>query len=535
MNLILNGKTIEAKAGQTVLQAARQAGVEIPTLCYEEGVAPRTSCFLCAVKVEGQENLQPACALPATEGLAVETDSAEVVEARRMALELLFSDHAGGCVAPCAMACPAHLDAARFIAEFRAGRVREAIATVKRRLALPAVLGRVCEGFCEAPCIRKRIDEPIAIRCLHGHVAELDLASGNPYRPAVAPSSGKRVAIVGAGPAGLGAAWHLAQEGHACVLFDKGNRPGGLLRAIPDERLDKSVLDAEIDAILRLGATFHGEWELGRNSALDGLLGSFDAVLLAMGAAVGAPREKRRVDFDLLKGEGLEVTGRGVDADPRTHATRARGVFAAGEVAMGRANAVRCVAAGREAAAAIDQFLRGKEVAGEERPFYFWRRDTSDEEIRAQHGEIGKTPRAETTAGGFARGADAAAEAARCLQCDCARLDDCRLREYARLYGANPYRFHGERRALEPDASHAEIVYEPGKCILCGLCIQIAQDEGEALGLSFAGRGFPTRVVVPLGGDFSQGLAKAARRCAEACPTAALTLKPGAAGPQRAK
>ncbi|HUT25850.1 MAG TPA: ferredoxin, partial [Sumerlaeia bacterium] len=96
---------------------------------------------------------------------------------------------------------------------------------------------------------------------------------------------------------------------------------------------------------------------------------------------------------------------------------------------------------------------------------------------------------------------------------------------YGAEYGARPHRFGGERRALDPDASHPEIVYEPGKCILCGLCLAIAEEAGESRGLSFAGRGFATRVVAPLGGNLSEGLEKAARQCAEACPTAALSRK----------
>jgi ferredoxin len=118
-------------------------------------------------------------------------------------------------------------------------------------------------------------------------------------------------------------------------------------------------------------------------------------------------------------------------------------------------------------------------------------------------------------------------EADRCLRCGCAKRDTCRLRHYGALFGARPQRFQGARRELAPDATHAEIVYEPGKCILCGLCLRIAEAAGEAPGLAFVGRGFPTRVDVPFGDGFVSTLKKSARACAEACPTAALSLRLG--------
>ena len=121
--------------------------------------------------------------------------------------------------------------------------------------------------------------------------------------------------------------------------------------------------------------------------------------------------------------------------------------------------------------------------------------------------------------------ANAPREAARCLQCGCDSRHDCKLRLHATHYGANYNRFRGARRELNADLTHPEISYEPGKCILCGICIKIAEDAGEELGLCFVGRGFRTRLAVPLGGDLAHGLTKSAKACAAACPTGALALK----------
>ena len=120
---------------------------------------------------------------------------------------------------------------------------------------------------------------------------------------------------------------------------------------------------------------------------------------------------------------------------------------------------------------------------------------------------------------------EAAAEAARCLRCDCRGLDDCALRRYAIEYGASATRHACERRRFERDTTHPRVVYESGKCIDCGLCVAIASRAGEELGLTFVGRGFDVRVAVPFGEGIAEGLARVASECAAACPTGALTMR----------
>jgi NADPH-dependent 2,4-dienoyl-CoA reductase/sulfur reductase-like enzyme len=527
----MDGRKIEAAPGMTVLQAARAAGIEIPTLCYVDGIEPRTSCFLCVVKAESHEHLQPACVMPVAEDMVVWTRSPEVMAARRTALELLFSDHAGRCAAPCAMACPAHLDIPGFIRRLRAGRLRDAAAIVRQQLVFPAVLGRICPATCENPCFRKEVDEAVSIRLLHRHVADADLASGHPWLPALKPASGKKVAIAGAGPAGLAAAWYLAQEGHACDLLDAAERPGGLLWRIPDDLLDKSVLAAEIEVVLGIGARFEGGWRLGRDGSIEDLSRRYDAVLIAIGASVDAPSPGRRPDLDLAAAQGIRAGAKGIEAHRDTLATNLAGVFAAGEAVSGPATLVRTVAAARRAVAAIHQRLRGESVTGEPKPFYFASRGNGHEDhlkailvLNGLKEDAPKTRRAEAGPKGLGE-SGARHEAARCLQCGCLKEHTCRLRAFAAEHGINPYRFQGEGRSLEPDVSHAEVIYEPGKCILCGLCLWVAEAAGEERGLSFAGRGFPTRVVAPLGSSLPEGLRKAARQCAEVCPTAAFSVR----------
>jgi formate dehydrogenase major subunit len=116
-------------------------------------------------------------------------------------------------------------------------------------------------------------------------------------------------------------------------------------------------------------------------------------------------------------------------------------------------------------------------------------------------------------------------ESRRCLSCGCGKAIPCRLRAYATEYGVDPQRFVGQRRQFQRDLSHPEIIFEPGKCILCGACIKVAAEAGEDLGLTFVGRGFQTTVNPPFGRPMSEALKKSARRAAEVCPTGAIMLR----------
>jgi ferredoxin len=523
MKITIDGQPLEVEPGTTILAAARSLGIDIPTLCFLEGVEPQTSCFMCVVQIDGVESLQPSCAAPVAEGMVIHTDNDVVYKARRTAMELLLSDHSGCCVARCSMGCPADLDIPGFIAEMKAGNMRKSIAVVKDRLALPAVLGQICPEFCESPCGRKQIDESIAIRSLHRHVAEIDLDSDHPYLPKCKEPTGKKTAIVGAGPAGLTAAYYLLQEGIGCVLFDAAERPGGLLRHYPAEGLDQNTVDAEIAVIERLGAQFRMNWRLGADGNLDDLRKEFDAVLIAFGAWNEEPGDKRSVDLSLAESQGLKAGRRGIEIDPVTMETNLPGVFAAGEALTGKSFAVRAGDSGRTAAICIEQFLSSGRIVGAEKPFYFYSKPTPEETEKMYAGHE-KKGRVETVAAGMSA-ADAVSEAARCLMCGCDKQDTCKMRVYASRYGASGNRFKGERRLLDPDDTHPDLVFEPGKCILCGLCVRIAKDLQEERGLCFTGRGFATRVAPPHADDFSRSVAKNPQRYADSCPTGALKMK----------
>jgi NADPH-dependent glutamate synthase beta subunit-like oxidoreductase len=401
-----------------------------------------------------------------------------------------------------------------------AGRkLRDAIATVKRDIALPAVLGRICPAPCEKPCRRSAFDDSLSIRLLKRYVADVDLESAAPYLPSRKASQGKTVAIVGAGPAGLAAAYYLQQDGVTCTIFDDHEEPGGMLRyGVPADELSRDVLDKEIACVAKLGALFKCRTRIGDQITVEDLQNDFDAVFVATGQS----------SADDLRRLGLEATQKGIAVDTQTYQTKLAGVYAGGDAVHQRRLAVRAVADGKEAAFSISQYLSGREVTGAMRPFNSRMGKLMDGEAEKFVATVSDGPRIEPSqAGDGFTDEQARDEAARCLHCDCRKADNCKLRSYAQEYGARAIRYKGERRLFEQQLQHPDIVYEPGKCIDCGLCIKIAAESREELGLSFIGRGFDVRVAVPFDRSIADGLKLAAAKCVEACPTAALAFKNG--------
>lgn len=281
----IDGYEIEAQEGATILQIARENGIEIPTLCHDARVEAYGACGLCVVEVEGSPKLARACATKAADGMVIHTQGERAKQARKVALELLLSDHEGDCKAPCSLNCPAGTDCQGYVGLIANGQYREAVKLIKEKVPLPASIGRICPHPCEQACRRKLVEDPIAIAHLKSFAADLDLRSWEPYRPECAPDTHKKISIVGGGPAGLTAAYFLRTMGHSVTVYDAMPKMGGMLRyGIPQYRLPKEVLDQEIAAIAKLGVTMFNNAKVGDGLTLDGLQESSDAVLVAIGA-----------------------------------------------------------------------------------------------------------------------------------------------------------------------------------------------------------------------------------------------------------
>ena len=288
VKLEIDGQPLEADASQTILQVARQRGIgTIPTLCHDDQLEPFASCFLCVVQIRGARALVPACATRVTDGMAVETNTREVRESRKAALELLLSNHYADCLGPCQLSCPAGVDVQGYIALSAIGKYRDAIALIKETNPLPSVCGRVCTRPCEVTgCRRNLLGEAVGIDYIKRYVADLDLGSGDPFRPEVSPPNGTKVAVIGAGPGGLSCAYYLALKGYQVDVFESQPDAGGMLRyGIPEYRLPRDVLDLEIGQILRLGVTLKPNTALGRDFTITSLKrDGYQAIFLGIGA-----------------------------------------------------------------------------------------------------------------------------------------------------------------------------------------------------------------------------------------------------------
>ncbi|GMV96926.1 MAG: (2Fe-2S)-binding protein [Phycisphaerae bacterium] len=498
--LSIDNQAVEVPAGATILDAARKLGVDVPALCFYAGHPPNNSCMVCLVKTGGR--WVPSCATPAEEGMVVESETPEVRALRRTGLELLLSHHQGDCAAPCEHACPLHMNVPLMLRQVSEDDPLGAIATIRRDVALPSVLARVCGGMCEKACRRKEVDAPAAICLIQQCVADADLASSRPYLPPRRPAVGKRVAVLGAGPMGLTAAYHLLLAGYDCTLFDPHERPGGMLRyEIPPERLPRHILDREIALIERLGARFEMGARLQDEALRSRMNAGFSAILLADGP------------FETGVVERIQA-----GSVP---------VFVAGEIHRPHQQPARLMGDGKHAAECIDRHLRGDADAGAEAVFHFRAGRVPHEEIVALTVRAGSAPRVATPPSGSGLTFEQArTEALRCLHCDCGKRDGCVLRHYAAMLGAQPGRYRGQRRPIQRQAMTGGVIYEPGKCILCGICVRIATAAKEPLGLTFVGRGFDVRVAAPFDRAIEEGLTRTADECARACPTGALSSTP---------
>ena len=348
--LTIDDHEVSVPPGATVLDAAAELGIEIPTVCHLPGRDPWASCFVCLVKVDGRESLVPACATKAVDGMRVESSTDEVRSARRAALELLLSDHLGDCIGPCQRVHPLGVAIPRVIRHVAAGRVEQAAAVLRERADPAEILAADKSPRWERACRRGQIDSPVAIDLVLRYVAGWAIKTGTP----------------GPDPA-----------------------PG-----------------VQADAFTtRIGK---------------------------------------------LLPEDIPQFMQEADAGPRVEPTSPDGVLTA---------------------------------------------------------------------------AEAAAEARRCLHCDCRKLRSCRLRRCAEACGARAGAYRAGRRHFTQDRSHPRVLYEPGKCIACGLCVRITAEAHERLGLALAGRGFDVRPAVPFGRILSEGLTEVAEECVAACPTGALALR----------
>ena len=206
-----------------------------------------------------------------------------------------INSHKSG-TAPCKTACPAHIAVQGYLKKASQGKYQEALALIKKQNPFPAVCGRICNRRCEDACTRGTIDQAVAIDAVKKFIAEQDLKAETRYiPPVVIPASihmehfPEKIAIIGGGPAGMSAAFYLAEKGYRPTVFEKNEEPGGMLRyGIPSYKLEKDVIAAEIDVMREMGVEIKTGVEVGKDVTLKELREQgYKAFYIAIGCSAG--------------------------------------------------------------------------------------------------------------------------------------------------------------------------------------------------------------------------------------------------------
>jgi NADPH-dependent glutamate synthase beta subunit-like oxidoreductase/ferredoxin len=516
ISLKIDNREVEVQKDEVLMDVIRSKGIDVPSMCYLKGAERFTSCMVCVVKDRKSGKIIPSCSMKAEQGMDIISMDEEIREARRTALELLLSEHVGDCEAPCTVTCPAHMDIPlmnRLLAE---GKFGEALRVVKKDIALPSVLGRICPAPCEGACRRKSIDEAVSICLLKRFAGDEDLESEESWKPEKSPDSGKRIAVIGAGPAGLAAAYYLALKGHDCEVLDRNSIPGGsLVKEVDSNELPPEVLQKEIGLIADSGVKFSMNSEV-KAAKFKELQSSFDALVIAVGKG-----QSGVADW------GLPMHAKGIEASGSTYQLGESSVFVVGSALKPSKLAIRVLGQGKEAAFSVDQFLHKKPLVGE--PVQFNSR--FGKLLPAEHAEYlkesvkGNRLEPEKPDLGLSK-KQVMEEAGRCLHCDCRDRHTCKLRIYSDSYAADQRRFKSSERLIcTKQDQHDLVIYEPSKCIKCGICVRITEKYKDDFGLTFIGRGFEVVVGVPFNETLNKGLNKAALEVADACPTGAISAK----------
>jgi len=288
VNLTIDGKNVSVPEGANIVEAAKQVGIEIPTLCYRKELKPFTSCFICVVEIKGAPKLEPACSTMVQEGMEVLTQTEKVMATRKLCLELLISEHDGDCISPCRLECPASCNVQNYLKAIAGGDFKKAASIIEETISIPSSIGRICPRPCESKCRRAHKEGSVAICSLKRSAG--DDVLDHPLTIQLAPKTNKKIAIIGAGPAGINAAFFLKQFGHDVTIFEAKAKAGGMLQyGIPEYRLPKNILQKEIDNILNLGIDIQYNTKFGKDITLEDLKQKkYDAFLIAIGAQKAA-------------------------------------------------------------------------------------------------------------------------------------------------------------------------------------------------------------------------------------------------------
>ena len=286
IEITVNDRSHEVRPGKTILETLISLNIKIPHLCHDTRIDKSLgSCGMCVVEIVGEDRFVKSCETIVSEDMIIKSTSDAIESYRKLRLEQILSDHNADCVAPCQTTCPAHIDIQGYLRQVRNRNFSAAIRIIKDKNPFPLSCGRVCPHPCESECRRGLTDTPVGINHVKRFVSDFDIDSVEPYKPVMEKVTGKRIAVVGAGPSGLSTAYYSAIKGHEVTVFERQPEAGGMLRyGIPEYRLPKDVLDKEIDTIKSLGVKILTGKSLETHFRLEDLQRDFDAVYLGLGS-----------------------------------------------------------------------------------------------------------------------------------------------------------------------------------------------------------------------------------------------------------
>ena len=397
---------------------------------------------------------------------------------------------------PCVKACPAGINVPRYVQYISWGKFDEAYAVIREKIPFPSVCGRVCFAPCEKHCRLNEENDPVAIKMLKRFVSERGKEAKFKTIPAN-KNTGKKIAIVGSGPAGLTAAYYLAILGHKVVVFEKLQQPGGMMRiGIPESRLPREILDREIEGIKAAGV----EIKTGNRINLldDFLKDGFDALFLAVGSHKTAKR-MGIANRENPPNYGINLDAEGnLEVSPQTLATTKKGAFAGGDAVTGQKSVIEAIAAGRKAAISIDKFLGGVGIIEETLVYQEGLLMAPVQGIQ-NAGKLVGLPVEQQYPADKKNGYDeqtAIKEAKRCLGCDspivaepenCVGCLLCAMRCSFREGGVNPYLGKIKIERTGKSRFDRRISFEK-ECDDCHLCVNICPYGALSVNRTMEGR-----------------------------------------------
>lgn len=513
LSLKINNQQVSTERGKTIFQVAKDSGIDIPNLCNNDNLEHFNSCMICLVKDKKTNSIIPSCSALVSNNMEIITEDEEIKELRKKNLELLLSEHVGDCEAPCRIACPAFMDIPLMNRLISEKKYELALEVVRKDIALPGVIGRICPAPCENACKRKFIDDPVSI-CLLKRFS-YDIASNHNINPTDIISE-KKIAVIGAGPAGISAAFYLRKKGLNTVVFEKNALAGGALRySIEDKFLDKDILNKEIEYIAQSGVKFILNTEI-KNNEFKNLLNEYDAIILATGNL-----NKQIEQF------GLKTDEKGLYFNKKTYQTGISNVFAIGNTNRKTNMAIHSMAQAKNLSEILYNYLLKGNIIEHEREFNSSTGKITDEEYSEYLKEASKfekqTPSKEFE--GY-NAEEAQKEASRCMHCDCRSSKTCKLRKYSDFYKANKKTFaYSKRKNVVKNMESPEIVFEQGKCIKCGICVRLSAKLENINGFTFINRGVDMKIDIPFYQNLNNALEDTAKILAKECPTGAIAEK----------